>query len=382
MEFTIEPKTAQKLLSFQPARRERKRPTLIGHDWFGEIAQMIREYVGDHMLAVIVDEEVARLYPERLDALYNSVPRMRTLKLRAGEPAKQLDVYNDAVRFLIESEIHGDDFVLSMGGGTISDLTGFVCSTFIRSVQWISIPTTLIAQVDCAVGGKTALNVGSLKDYIGTFYWPNVIFVDSKFLETLPDRQFRVAVPELAKVGMIGDGQMFSRLCQVVSGGAGIAGLRQGVQEFIQPAITVKTEVTRRDPFQHDLRLVLLTGHTTGHALESASKLHMHHGEAVGIGLAFESFFAEKRGLLGGAQRKRLIDVMENCGLQTALPVELPDRVLVDNMRHEKRNRGRTISMVLPYEPGKALDDWPAPHVELTPDEIWSALSAYRMVCA
>jgi 3-dehydroquinate synthase len=286
------------------------------------------------------------------------------------------------VRFLIESEIHGDDYVLSMGGGTLSDLAGFVCSTFIRSVQWISVPTTLIAQVDCAVGGKTALNVGSLKDYIGTFYWPNVIFVDSKFLETLPDRQFRVAVPELAKVGMIGDGAMFSQLCQAVGNGAGIGGLRQRVREFIQPAINVKTEVTRRDPFQDDLRQVLLTGHTTAHALESASNLHMHHGEAVGIGLAFESFFAEKRGLLGTAPRKQLIDVMENCGLQTSLPGELPDRVLVDNMRHEKRNRGRTISMVLPYEPGKALDDWPAPHVELPPDEVWSALSAYRMVCA
>lgn len=382
MEFTIESKTAQKLFSIQPARRERQRPTFIGRDWFGEITAMIQQYIGDHMLAVIVDEEVARLYPERLEALYNSVPRMRTLKLHAGESLKQLGAYNDAVRFLIESEIHGDDFVLSMGGGTISDLTGFACSTFIRSVQWISVPTTLIAQVDCAVGGKTALNVGSLKDYIGTFYWPNVIFIDTKFLGTLPDRQFRVAVPELAKVGMIGDGRMFEQLCQVVSAGAGIAGLRQHVDDFILPAITVKTEVTRRDPFQDDLRLVLLTGHTTAHALESASKLHMHHGEAVGIGLAFESHCAEQRGLLSTASRKRLIDVMENCGLQTALPGELPDRVLVDNMRHEKRNRGRTISMVLPYEPGKALDDWPAPHVELTPDQVWSALSSYRMVCA
>lgn len=382
MEFNIEPKTALKLMAFQPSRRERKRPTFIAHDWFDEILDMLQQYVGDHMLAVVVDEEVARLYPERLDALYNSVPRMRTLKLPSGEPAKQIEAYKQVVEFLIENELQGDDRLLSIGGGTISDLSGFVASTYMRGMPWLSMPTTLIAQADCAVGGKTALNMGSLKDYIGTFYWPNAIFVDTKFLDTLPDKQFRVSVPELAKVGLIGNAELFKQLSAAVGDGGGVDALRNKALEFLHPAIMVKSEVTRRDPYQEDLRAVLLTGHTTAHALESASRLHLHHGEAVGIGLAFESFLAEKRGLIGGDERKMLIDILEDCGLPTALPSELHDRMLVDNMRREKRNRGRSINMILPYRLGKAIDEWPAPKLELSPDAIWSELAAYRVLCA
>jgi 3-dehydroquinate synthase len=382
MEFDLETKRAQKIQSYQPSRRERKRPIYTGEDWFDEIVSLICQFIGDHMLVVVVDEKVGRLYAGRLEALYNAVPRMRTLTLPGGEQTKQLAAYANVVQFLIDNEFHRDDYVLSMGGGTISDLTGFVASTYMRGVQWISVPTTLLAQVDCAQGGKTAVNIGAHKNYCGSFYWPNVILVDTSYLRTLPDHQFRVAVPEIAKAGMIGGEPLFRQFAAAVGGGAGLEGLKQRVAEFVQPSILVKSDVIRRDPYQQNLRSVLQMGHTTGYALESASHLNLHHGEAVGIGLAFESFLAEKRGLLSTAERKALIDIIENCGLQTSLPNELHDRMLVDNMRREKRNRGRTISMILPYKLGRAIDDWPAPRVELTPDEIWSALSSYRLVCA
>ena len=378
MEFNLEVKAAHTILSHQPARRERKRPILVADDWFSDIVSLIKEYVGDHMIAVVADETVARLYPGRIQELQDALPRVRVLTLKAGEQAKQLAVFELVQRFLLENELHGDDFLVSIGGGTISDLAGFVASTYHRGIQWISIPTTFIAQSDCAMGGKTAINLGTSKNYIGAYYWPNVIFVDLSFLKTLPEREFRCAIPEIAKMGIIGDEQLFRHVCAQCTAEAGADGIKPTIKETLIQAMGVKIEVIQRDPFQDDLRMVLQMGHTTAHALEAASNLHLPHGDAVGIGLAFESFLAEKYDLITPADRKAIIDLLENCGLPTALPNELHDRMLVDNMRHEKRNRGRAVSLVLPSTPGRAITDWPACHVKVKPDELWSALAAYR----
>ena len=378
MEFNLEVKAAHTILAYQPTRRERKRPILVADDWFSDITALIKEFVGDHMIAVVADETVARLYPERIEALQNALPRVRVLTLKAGEQAKQLAVFELVQRFLLENELHSDDFLVSMGGGTISDLAGFVASTYHRGIQWISIPTTFIAQTDCAMGGKTAINLGTSKNYIGSFYWPNVIFVDLSFLKTLPDREFRSAISEVAKMGIIGDERLFRQVCERCSAEAGADGIKPGLMETLIQAMSVKIEVIKRDPFQDDLRMVLQMGHTTAHALEAASNLHLPHGDAVGIGLAFESFLSEKYGLISAVDRKAIIDLLENCSLPVALPNELHDRMLVDNMRHEKRNRGRAVSLVLPCTPGRAIEEWPACHMKVSPDELWGALAAYR----
>jgi len=382
MQFLLQAKNAHEVPSYQPARRERSRPVFIGSGWWDEVVDLTRQFVGDHMLAIVVDDEVERLYPERLRAVYDALPRVRTMHLRGGEEAKQFSVAQEIHEFLMQNELQKDDLLMTVGGGTIGDVTGFVASTYMRGLQWIFVPTTLVMQADCAVGGKTAVNLGTYKDYCGTFYWPNVVFVDTSFLKTLPDKHFRNAIPEIAKGAMIGSEELFRKLCARVANGGGLAGARSSVEEFVQPALAILTNVIKLDPFQQDLRIVLQMGHTTAYALESASKLHLHHGEAVGIGLAFESYLAVQQGLMSAQDRKALIDLFENCGLSAALPSELQDRLLVDSMRHEKRNRGRAVQMVLPCTPGRGVEDWPAPMVSFTPDEIWHALAAYRQECA
>jgi 3-dehydroquinate synthetase len=268
-----------------------------------------------------------------------------------------------------------------MGGGTISDLVGFVAATFSRGVSWLSIPTTFIAQFDCALGGKTAINLKNNKNYCGTFYWPNATFVDTLFLETLPDRFFRAGISEMLKLSIIGNEPLFRQICEVTTASDGIEGVKTNLQQFMTEAMEVKLQLSTRDPYQKSLRMSLLTGHTTAHALEGASKMHLHHGEAVAIGLAFESFVSEEMQMLDAVDRKALVDALEACRLTTVLPGELHDRTLAEHMRLEKRNRGRMISLVLPYKPGKAIEDWPKPHVLLKPDELWSKLVAYRLKC-
>lgn len=371
----------KRLESKQPARPERERPIYLGSDWWDEIQRLLVEFVGDHMVAIVVDERIVELYRDRVEGWREVLPRVRTLELTAGEGAKTFDTMIEIQKFLLHNEVHRDDILISMGGGSISDVVGFSASIYTRGISWVHIPTTLIAISDCSIGGKTSINLESNKNYCGVFYWPNAQMVDLTFTNTLTERQYAAAVPEMAKLAMIGRKDMFDRMCEACTPSAGAKGMDSDLMSFVEPMINLKSTISAADPYQHGIRKVLLTGHVTAHALEGASMLHLHHGEAVSIGLAFESYIAEKRGMLSTDTRRRLIDMLENCKLPITLPAELHDSTLVDYMRREKRNRGRSVNFVLPVELGTALDEWPAPNVQLTIDEIWAELVAYRKQC-
>ena len=375
--FTGDTDKAHKLYSRKPVRPELEYPIFVGDDWFDEIVMMIKGYVGDHMVAVVVDEKVGELYQERLDALYRELPRMRIMSIMGGETAKTPERYLALHEFLIANDIHKDDLIISIGGGTILDLTGFAAGTYMRGIRWISIPTTFISQVDCGIGGKTSINIGTNKNYIGTFYWTDGLFVDLSFLKTLPDVYFKSAIPEIAKMGLIGDAQLFTKMCELTSKD-GLDGIRNAVLDIALSTIKVKAATIEQDPYQAGTRAALLMGHTTAHALESASKLHLPHGEAVAIGLAFESYIARKYDLISVEDRRALNNMLENCGLKISLPSELHDRMIIDCMRREKQNRGRNVGMIVPVEPGKMLETWPKAKLQLSLDEIWGELVKYR----
>jgi len=377
MPSNVDTDKAHKLIATKPTRPASERPVFVGTDWFDEIVRISADFIGDHMVAVIIDEEVARQYPDRIEALKDNLPRVRVQLIKGGESAKSMENFVLLQNFLLKHGIHRDDCLISIGGGTICDVAGFTAAIFSRGVRWISIPTTFMSQFDCAVGGKTGINLQNHKNFCGTFYEPHLSFIDTAFLDTLPDRFFRSAISELAKLALIGDANLFEELCDKLKGGT--EALKPEIEQIIIKAMSVKIKTIATDPYQQGLRLALLTGHTTAHALEGASKMHLHHGEALAIGLSFEAFIAEKRGLLEHGASKCLVDMLEAAQLPTALPPELHDRTLISHMRREKRNRGRMISVVLPYKPGKALSDWPEPHVLMTPDELWDELVAYRL---
>jgi 3-dehydroquinate synthetase len=379
MESIEESSKVTQLVSAKPARPASEHPLYIGHDWYDAIVDKLVEVVGDHMVAVVIDEEVARLYPERLTTLRQALPRVRVLSIKGGENAKTLDGFAAVLHFLIENEVHRDDVLLSIGGGAIIDLAGLAAGTYVRGLRWINIPTTFMSQFDSSVGGKNAINVSNNKNICGSFYEAAAVFIDTSFLDTLPNRFFRGGVSEMTGLALIDNEPLLAELLEASGGGRGLAGIQAELLSYMVRAINVKLKVYSSDPYQQGLRMVLLTGHTTAHALEGASRMHLYHGEAVAIGLAFESFIAERRGLIKPEDRKRLIDVLENCQLPVALPAELHDHVIIEHIRLEKRNRGRMVSMVLPYNPGKAIDEWPGPHVMLSLDELWDLLAAYRI---
>jgi len=368
---------AEQLVTRKPVRPVVECPIWLGEDWFDEIIPLLAEMVDDHMAALFVDQRVAELYSDRLERLHQALPRVRQMELNPRS-AKTLATYGKMVDFLLEHEVHHDDFLVSIGGGSILDISGFAAATYTRGLNWISLPTTLIAQVDCGIGGKTSVDVGSHKNYLGTFYTPEVLLVDLSFLRTLPDNHYRGAIPEMAKMALINNEPLFRKLAECTGEGRGIQGIRERELELARAVIQCKGEIIETDPYQRKTRVSLLTGHTTAHALESASNLNLPHGDAVAIGLAFESWIAEKRQLISPEDRRLLVDTLENCGLRTQLPGELQDPVLIDCMRREKRNRGRTVGMVLPYKPGRAIEDWPAPYVQFSLEEVWNELVSFR----
>jgi len=371
----------KRLEAKQPARPERDRPIYLGSDWWEEIQRLMVEFVGDHMVAMVIDERIGQLYGDKVESWREVLPRVRTLELHAGEGAKTFDTLIEIQRFLLHNEVHRDDIVISMGGGTISDVIGFAAAIFTRGIGWVNIPTTLIAMVDCSIGGKTSINLDSNKNYCGTFYWPNAQMIDLTFTKTLSERQYATAIPEMAKLAMFGQEDLFNKICDACGPSDGAKGLNKDPMGFVEPMIKLKSSMSSADPYQHGIRKLLLTGHVTAHALEGASMLHLHHGEAVSIGLAFESYIAVKRGMMAEETRRKLINLLENCKLPVMLPAELHDSTLVDYMRREKRNRGRSVNFVLPYHIGRALDEWPAPNLQLSIDEIWAELVAYRKEC-
>lgn len=375
----IEAKNAERLVSRKPVRPVVECPIYVGRDWFDEIIQIVKEQVGNHMVALFVDDHVADLYPDRLEKIHQALPRVREKRIH-NRKAKTLDTFCRLQEFLIEHEIHHDDYVISLGGGTIIDVVGFVAATYTRGLNWISIPTTLIAMVDCGIGGKSGINLQNNKNYIGTFYTPKLLLVDLSFLRTLADNHYRAAIPEMLKMAMIDNADFFYELGKATANGSGLAGIKNAEYAFAKTTIEGKARIIETDPYQRHTRVSLLMGHATAHALESASNLNLPHGEAVAIGLAFESTISEKRLMLDPDDRRILVDTLENCGLRTTLPAELKDPMIIDNMRREKRNRGRLVSMVLPYKPGQTIADWPAPQIQLPMDEIWNDLVNYRKI--
>ncbi|MFY9421703.1 MAG: 3-dehydroquinate synthase family protein [Bacilli bacterium] len=225
---------------------------------------------------VLTDENVARLHGDKFKKISRFVK-----VLPPGEGSKTLDAASSLVSFLLEEGFTKDDCLVACGGGMITDLGGFVASVYKRGMGFISVPTTLLAQADSALGGKNGVNFASgektFKNQIGTIYQPELVAADPLFLKTLPPEEFRSGLGEVLKCGLCFSPSLFARL-------------RDGFDENdIFECLSIKAEITAQDEFEEGARALLNYGHTLGHALESLSGFRLRHGEAVALGLLHET---------------------------------------------------------------------------------------------
>ncbi len=243
----------------------------------------------------------------------------------AGEESKSLYSYQDMLRFMLENDFTRTDCVVAVGGGVVGDLAGFVAASYMRGIDFYNIPTTLLAQIDSSIGGKTGLNLDHVKNIVGAFYQPKGVLIDPKTLTTLDDRQIRSGMAEAIKVALLFDADFFHYLEE--------RDLADPYDSIIQACLELKRMVVEQDEKERGLRKTLNFGHTVGHAIEVNSTLS--HGESVAIGMTYFS---------GPEVRPRLLKVLNKYGLPTKTDIGVD--VLMKTLRHDKKAEGSNVTIV------------------------------------
>lgn len=276
--------------------------------------------------------------------------------LPVGEEYKTLSTWQSILEQLIQKGHERSTTLIALGGGMVGDLTGFAAATYLRGVNYLQVPTTLMAQVDSSVGGKTGINHAAGKNLIGAFYHPQAVLVDTKTLATLPEREYRSGLAEVVKYGLIADAAFFQWLeteSQV---------LRQGKEpalllEAIKRSLSIKAEIVAEDPLEQSGRRALLNfGHTLGHALEGLVGYgKLLHGEAVAIGMNCAARLSMERGWLAAQDYQRLQALLENLGFKLALPETLSLTDLLTFLNKDKKIKAGQWRFVLLKGLGEAV---------------------------
>jgi 3-dehydroquinate synthase len=255
-----------------------------------------------------------------------------------GEDAKTLPVYETLLHQLATQEAHRDDLVVALGGGAVGDLAGFVASTYMRGMPFIQVPTTLTAQVDASIGGKTAVNLPEGKNLVGTFAQPRLVLADVEVLRTLPDRDYRSGLAEVAKYALTLDVELLDRLER--DPGPVLTTQPEALEDLVMRCVTVKANAVAQDERDTGARLILNYGHTLGHALERLEAFEgRSHGEAITIGMVFAAKLSEARGLAAPGLAARTARLLRSLGLDTEGSLPPADRIMA-SFRMDKKYHG------------------------------------------
>lgn len=310
-------------------------------------------------LALITDETVGTLYASQvvseLQALASDV---HLVTLPAGESAKSASNLLHLWHEFATAQLERTSTVIALGGGVIHDLAGFASATYLRGLQWIGIPTTLLAMVDAALGGKTAIDLPQGKNLAGAFHLPRLTWIDPTFLDSLPESELSNGLAELLKSAILGDCALFERCMD------GRAALAQDWMSAIIAAAAVKIDIVNQDPHEMGPRAALNFGHTIGHALERLSQYQVPHGQAVAVGMHAEACLGELAGITPAAVRHQIHAGLVALNLPTTLPRQYSPEDWLAAMQSDKKNRAAKIGFALPValgdiKAGYFLDDLP-----------------------
>jgi 3-dehydroquinate synthase len=318
-------------------------------------------------IAVIVSETMR----DRIINLPSTDSQIHIFTVPDSEAGKSFATYQKVLDWLGAAGFTRNDLVVAVGGGAVTDLSGFVASSWLRGIEWVAVPTTLAAMVDAAVGGKTGINSEYGKNLIGSFYSPVSVLVDLTWLESLSDRDFAAGLAEVLKSGFIADPEIVELLKTRKL--ADVRNDRALTLELITRTVAVKAKVVSGDFKESFDREILNYGHTLGHAIESHSNYALRHGECVSIGLVFAANLANQTGILSDEIRNLHLEILGNLGLPTSYESRHWSELRA-NMAIDKKSRSGTLRFVAINEIGKTL------RIE-APSES-DLLAAYERLCS
>lgn len=303
-------------------------------------------------LLIVSDDNVAPLYLERLHLALGSRDSV-SLVISPGEAQKSFANWRRVTDALVKMGALRDATVIALGGGVIGDLAGFAAASYMRGIRFVQVPTTLLAQVDASVGGKTAINHPAGKNLLGAFHQPSAVIIDTETLNTLPAREFRAGMAEVVKYGVIRDDSYFAWLEENTTA---INERNEGVvAEMIARSVGNKAEVVGEDEKEQGVRALLNFGHTFAHAIETLTGYERYlHGEAVAIGMLTAARLSEDLGKCPAGICDRIETLLGNFGLPLAWPTEVSAENAVDTMAMDKKALDSGLRLILVEAMGKA----------------------------
>jgi shikimate kinase/3-dehydroquinate synthase len=312
-----------------------------------QIGELLKSRKLGHPI-IVTDENVAKFHSSKIIiSLRNAGLEPNLFTISAGESYKTLDTVNQIWNAFLHAGMHRKSTVIALGGGVVGDMAGFAASIFMRGIQWVVVPTTLLAMVDASLGGKTGFDLPEGKNLIGSFYPPKLVLADPQALKTLPEAELLSGLAEVVKHGIISDPKLFN-LCA-----RGLDWVKANLEEIIKRAMAVKIKVIEEDPYEKGFRAALNFGHTVGHAIELVSGFRLRHGEAVSIGMVAEAKLAERLTVAGKGLSDAISRPLSELGLPIHIPKELPREELIRTMRMDKKKSNGVIRFALPVEIGR-----------------------------
>jgi 3-dehydroquinate synthase len=277
--------------------------------------------------------------------------RFHVVSIPDGERAKTLSTVDRLVNQMIKHDLNRQSTVVAFGGGVVGDVAAFVASIYMRGIAVVQVPTTLLAQVDSSIGGKTGVNHRIVKNLIGTFHQPSLVIADPVVLRTLPDREYSSGLYEALKYGIIRDPQLFEQFEQRMT--SILKRDEDEVEQLVAACAAIKAHVVMADEKESDLRRILNFGHTVGHALESAGKYRrIKHGEAVGYGMIAAARISNALGRLNNKDCARIETGIRSIGRLPRLD-GVRTRNVFDSLQHDKKVRDGAVHFILPHAIGK-----------------------------
>ena len=315
---------------------------------FSSLAESLREDLDNlqRKVCIVTDSHVAALYLDEIASICGDLfTKVISFVFPAGEASKNMDTVQKLYLSLIENHFDRGDLLIALGGGVVGDLTGFAAATYLRGIDFLQIPTTLLAQVDSSIGGKTGVDFQQYKNMVGAFHMPRMVYMNTATLNTLPAEQFSSGMAEIIKHGLIRDEAYYRWISDHREG---ICGLDpELLEEMIYRSCQIKGSVVEEDPKEKGVRAHLNFGHTVGHAVEKLSDFRLSHGYSVALGMKAAAYLSKKLGYLSGEDISEMLSVFASFGLPVSLPLEEDSREILQATKSDKKMAGKQIKFII-----------------------------------
>ncbi len=325
---------------------------VIGDSFFHLVEELEAFGIEKRRLCIVTENHVASLYLKEIaDRLTPACRQTEVFVFPEGEESKNLETVHDLYDFLIRHEFDRKDMLIALGGGVVGDLTGFAAATYLRGIDFVQVPTSLLAQVDSSIGGKTGVDFLEHKNMIGSFFMPKLVYININTLKTLSERQFHSGMGEVIKHGLIRDAAYYD---WVKTHREEISHRDpEAMAVMVEGSCKIKRAVVEEDPKEAGIRALLNFGHTFGHSIEKAMHFTMTHGECVGAGCVLAAKMSQSRGYLTEEEEKDIEAVFSSFGFP-GLPEGLDTDAVLWETRHDKKMEHGTLKFILLRRIGEA----------------------------